>query len=120
MQAEAAWRARHKWAAQRLANLLGDAHARPPLAPVLNFVERVSVNIGLAVGGAGVGSTPGSWAWAAPTEGCSAQLGGSIIMHKPDLAVLEAAKAGRAVCELPCRNCSSQWEGSEMGSILSR
>ncbi|CAK0783811.1 hypothetical protein CVIRNUC_007011 [Coccomyxa viridis] len=95
-KAEAAWRARHKWAAQRLANLLGDAHAKPPLAPVLDFVERVSVNIGLAVGGAGVGSTPGSWAWAAPTEGCSAQLGGSIIMHKPDLAVLEAAKAGRA------------------------
>ena len=77
LQAEAAWRARHKWAAQRLANLLGDAHAKPPLAPVLDFVERVSVNIGLAVGGAGVGSTPGSWAWAAPTEGCSAQLGGS-------------------------------------------
>ena len=106
-QAEAAWRSRHKWAAQHLAHLLGDAHAKPPLAPVLDLVERVSVNIGLAVNGAGVGSfaTPAQgmgsgsnvWAWAAPREGCSLQLGGSIIAHKPDLAVLEAATASKAV-----------------------
>lgn len=102
-QAEAAWRSRHKWAAQRLAHLLGDAHAKPPLGPVLDFVERVSVNIGLAVDGAGVGSAqgmgsgPSVWTWAAPTEGCSVQLGGSIIAHKPDITVLEAAAAGRAV-----------------------
>ena len=31
---EAAWRARHKWAAQRLAPLLGDLHEKPPLGGV--------------------------------------------------------------------------------------
>ena len=104
-QAEAAWRSRHKWAAQHLAHLLGDAHAKPPLAPVLDLVERVSVNIGLAVHGQGLGSGSNVWAWAAPTEGCSMQLGGSIIAHKPDLAVLEAATASRAV-RLQCHKQS--------------
>ena len=65
-QAEAAWRSRHKWAAQRLAHLLGDAHAQPPLGPVLDAVERVSMSIGLAVNGAGVGSGPSVWAWQRP------------------------------------------------------
>lgn len=97
VQAEAAWRSRHKWAAQRLAHLLGDAHAQPPLGPVLDAVERVSVNIGLAVNGAGMGSGPNVWAWAAPAEGAAVLLGGSVIMHKPDVAVLEAATASRAV-----------------------
>lgn len=94
-QAEAAWRSRHKWAAQRLAHLLRDTHTKPPLGPVLDLVERVSVNIGLAVDGPGIGTN--TWAWAAPMEGCSIQLGGAIIAHKPDLAVLEAATASRAV-----------------------
>ena len=97
VQAEAAWRSRHKWAAQRLAHLLGDAHAQPPLGPVLDAVERVSVNIGLAVNGMGLGSGPSVWAWAAPAEGAGVQLGGSVIMHKPDVTVLEAATASRAV-----------------------
>ena len=84
---------------------------------MLDLVERVSVNIGLAVNGAGVGSfaTPAQgmgsgsnvWAWAAPTEGCSLQLGGSIIAHKPDLAVLEAATTGRAVTS-PALVCISE------------
>lgn len=73
-QAEAAWRARHKWAARRLAHLLSDVHDAAPLAPVFDVLETLSLNIGLAVDGRSVSAltTPGAGgfgAWAAPLAG---------------------------------------------------
>ncbi|KAK9908907.1 hypothetical protein WJX75_004527 [Coccomyxa subellipsoidea] len=97
--AEAAWRARHKWGAQRLAHLLSDAHERPPLGPAFDLLETLSLNIGLAIDGMAVGSfaTPalatGSPAlesatsglgWAAPGPGTRFNIVGSLRTHTPD------------------------------------
>lgn len=112
VQAEAAWRARHKWAAQRLAHLLSDAHERPPLGPAFDLLETLSLNIGLAVDGMAVGSfaTPafhagsaalesasGGRGWAAPGAGGCISLAGSLRTHRGDPDALTAAFPGKEV-----------------------
>ncbi|CAL8461811.1 g1342 [Coccomyxa elongata] len=99
--AEAAWRARHKWAAQRLAHLLSDAHEKPPLRPAFDLLETLSLNIGLAIDGMAVGSfatpalaTSGAGmtlesatdgrGWAAPGPGSPFSIVGSLRTHTPD------------------------------------
>jgi len=51
---EAAWRARHKAAAQRLADYCNDLPASPPLAPLIQLASCCSIAAGLAVGGQGL------------------------------------------------------------------
>ena len=112
-QAEAAWRARHKWAAQRLAHLLSDAHEKPPLRPAFDLLETLSLNIGLAIDGMAVGSfatpalaTSGAGmtlesatdgrGWAAPGPGSRFSIVGSLRTHTPDPNAA-AETSGRAV-----------------------
>lgn len=51
---ELTWRARHRWAAQRLAPFLGDLNLRPPFAPLLEVVERLTLVLHVA------GADPGA------------------------------------------------------------
>ena len=46
-EAEAAWRARHKWAAQRVAQLLVDLPIRPPLAAASAFLDLSCLRVAL-------------------------------------------------------------------------
>ena len=46
-EAEAAWRARHKWAAQRVAQLLTDLPIRPPLAAASAFLDLSCLRVAL-------------------------------------------------------------------------
>ncbi len=55
---EAAWRRRHKWAAQRVAHLLTDTPASPPLACAADVLGKLSLCIGVGVDGMGLGDTP--------------------------------------------------------------
>ena len=48
---EAAFRARHRWAARRVAHLLKGLPDRPPLQAASEVIESASVNIGLVVEG---------------------------------------------------------------------
>ena len=48
---EAAFRARHRWAARRVAHLLKGLPDRPPLQAASEVIESASVNIGLLVEG---------------------------------------------------------------------
>ena len=48
---EAAFRARHRWAARRVAHLLKGLPDRPPLQAASEVIESSSVNIGLLVEG---------------------------------------------------------------------
>ena len=50
-EAEAAWRARHKWAAQRVAQLLTDLPPRPPLAAASAFMDLSCLRLALPFGG---------------------------------------------------------------------
>ncbi len=52
-EVEAAYRARHKWAAQRVAPLLGDLHEEPPLGPAAQLQRLLS--FATASGGGGHG-----------------------------------------------------------------
>lgn len=120
VQAEAAWRARHKWGAQRLAHLLSDAHERPPLGPAFDLLETLSLNIGLAIDGMAVGSfaTPalatGSPAlesatsglgWAPPGPGTRFNIVGSLRTHTPDPSA-PVETSGRAVSISPSCCCA--------------
>lgn len=58
---EAAWRARHKAAAQRLAVFCSDLPSHPPLAPVVQLASYCSIAAGLAFDGHGLsGQLPAS------------------------------------------------------------
>lgn len=60
---EAAWRARHKAAAQRLAVYCSDLPAKPPLAPVVHLASFCSIAAGLAFDGQGLcGQLPSAFA----------------------------------------------------------
>ncbi len=54
-EAEAAWRARHKWAAQRVAQLLTDLPLRPPLAAASAFLDLSCLRVALPLDADGVG-----------------------------------------------------------------
>jgi len=67
---------RHKWAAQRVGALLGDAHAAPPLAPLLDVADTLSLGIALVLPG---GAPPtGSGGWGAAGADGRAALWGSV------------------------------------------
>lgn len=48
---EAAFRARHRWAARRVAHLLKGLPDRPPLQAASEVIESASINVGLLVEG---------------------------------------------------------------------
>ena len=50
-ETEAAFRARHRWAARRVAHLLKGLPERPPLQSASELIEAASVNVGLVVEG---------------------------------------------------------------------
>lgn len=86
VQAEAAWRARHKWAAQRVGRLLGDAHDRPPLGPLLDVAETLSLGIALRAPVPGAAGAAVEFAdffgWGASGGGCRCELWGSAAVGK--------------------------------------
>ena len=83
--------------------MLGDAQAHAPLAPVFDVLETLSLNIGLAVEGAGVGGmtalSPPAGAlsgWA--VGGGRLVIGGSVRHGAPVQApTAEPSAAGKAV-----------------------
>lgn len=48
-QLEAAWRARHKWAAQKAARVMTDCYPSPPMRPALSFAQKVSIGMVLVL-----------------------------------------------------------------------
>ena len=50
-ETEAAFRARHRWAARRVAHLLRGLPDKPPLQSVSELIESASVNVGLVING---------------------------------------------------------------------
>lgn len=48
-QLEAAWRRRHKWAAQKAGGVLTDSYSSPPLKPFLSAAQKLSIGMLLLV-----------------------------------------------------------------------
>ena len=67
-EAEAAWLARHKWAAQRVAPLLTDLPPQPPLAAAAAILDLLCLKIALPLEGLTRGGAPEiSGIWGAST-----------------------------------------------------
>lgn len=81
-ESEAAWRARHKWAAQRVAPLLTDLPLHPPLAGAAALWDLVCLKIALPMDGVPLGGPMPEVAgfWAAHA-GALLQWRTCIVMH---------------------------------------
>ena len=85
-QLEAAWRARHKWAAQRAGRVLTDVYDSPPLQPLMTAAQKLSIGLVLLANGtqeaaglpAGMGATGIGSAWGACSSASSWMLTASI------------------------------------------
>lgn len=75
---EAAWHARHKWAARRCAHLLGDLPERPPLAGLMDACQGLCLSIGVAVNGRAFGGTNSEGGWIASSEAAGWSAWGSV------------------------------------------
>lgn len=62
-ETEEAYRERHRWAAKRVAHLMRDLPATPPLEGAADLADSLQINIGLMVEGQGFPS------WPAPDPG---------------------------------------------------
>ena len=62
-ETEEAYRERHRWAAKRVAHLMRDLPATPPLEGAADLADSLQINIGLMVEGQGFPS------WPAPDAG---------------------------------------------------
>jgi len=112
---------RHKWAAQRVGALLGDAHAAPPLAPLLDVADTLSLGIALVLPGGAPLAGAGGWG-AAGADGAAA-LWGSVaggarppppereLLPPPDVLQPSVVAAGAGDAPRPAALASPQvWD----------
>eukprot|EP00891_Asterochloris_glomerata_P008318 jgi/Astpho2/8318/Aster-x0812 len=71
-ETEEAYRERHRWAAKRVAHLMRDLPATPPLEGAADLADSLQINIGLMVEGQGFPS------WPAPDPGAAWAVSGSL------------------------------------------